>query len=218
MAIVFTSGWESSGGSDVTDGGTWSSHSGTGTLSVYNVGAAEGTYLLLASGHGNDFLTENHASSISNCAYRFYFFQSSIAVDVEGMVTMYNGGPGAFYRMHWNNATSSIQFAYVNSIGSTVQIGSDWAATANTWYQIEMLHTNATVVEWKAWSQDGSTLITSGTSSSNIQALNVERTDCGFSNNPGGTQIFGFDYINVSDAGYLGPITSGGTKRWLLVR
>jgi hypothetical protein len=243
MAIVTSGGWENA---TIYDGGTWVSGLGTTGLTVatdqYFTAGQSLKYSSTGSSQHEIWLT---SLDIADFGVRFAIrinaaYSLGTAYDIVLNVTNstsfgemielqpvnkvdyeVNHGVGSWVTDGYS-ADSNFYFAWfddgsqssLQATGGYTQV--DRQGYFDTWYQIELRFTKGTFEGGKLWSADGNTLLWQGENTTSVPNYNADRFRFGFTESPGGINIFWLDDFVINSGDWVGPRTSGsaGTGIW----
>ena len=143
---LLSSGWENSGGTDVTDGGLWT-YSGSGA-SVVTSPVHNGVYacsFTAGTGGGYSYVHANITDSSTQCNLRFYVDFSSLpsggSCPLAYIGTSYGSGSYGI-RLELNNNGAGTVFHIDDCYGNTYASGTTILKT-NVWYCVELQATES---------------------------------------------------------------------------
>jgi hypothetical protein len=197
----FTSNWE--GESTILDG-KWTGESGTvsGYLSLDKSRYLDGTRSLYYNyGSNDDFVYKTLSPAKSTVGVRFAINIKAVPSDFLVLNIRDNSGYGNMVVVVIT--TTNIQ---VYNEGSASYIGTGYTFSLNTWYQVEVVFTNNTIIKWRVWDATGRNLVKAEQSTStSVPNSNCDLFEIGGLSGPGGTAQFYFDTVALSSTGYPGP-------------
>jgi len=209
FTTIFSSGWENSGGTDVTDGGAWTSYyQGTGnTLQVSSVDKHHGNYSLRAVNGGTDEnWVRKDVGSQSTLYTRFYIKVTNLGLST---VVLYHAADVGYFTCVWITSSGNLRLRYYDG-GSTYTVTSSTTLSTNTWYCLEFKAVKSTTAgEYRVY-LDGSevtdlTQTNKNNGSGGIDFIRVGSA-CGYqSSNSLAVYI---DCVVVADT-YIGPEVAG---------
>lgn len=193
FTVLFSSGWENSGGSDVTDGGAWTGTNGSPT--VVSSPVHHGSYSAKLAGANNNCYKDLGAS-YSNLWARVYYRTDSVVTSGEwgNILGLYATTTTRVRAGIWNNGSTVRWFLNVEGTQSVYEE----AVSANTWYCLE--------IEWDAVAgecnlyRNGTLIITV---TKDVTGDTVDRFYAGWLSGSGSEDWF-IDCVAVADA-YIGP-------------
>ena len=149
MTEIFSSGWENSGGSDVTDDGAWTGSSGSPT--VVGTPVHTGSYGLKAevTVTGGCYVTKTLASSYAELYARFYVQVNAVTTQIRGFLQLndeYGNSIGAV----GVDSSRHLQLRYYNAGVQTAT--STTILTLDQWYCVELyVYQSDTVGQFKVY-------------------------------------------------------------------
>lgn len=151
FTVLFSSGWENSGGTDVTDGGAWTGTSGSPT--VVETPMHHGTYAMCADAH-NEYVRKS-IGSVSTVYARFYIYiDSASGSDYDMFAEFVDGGGIPVMRFGQGGVTSGrpLRVVYEDGHDSYQTKTSATKFDLDTWYCVEMKllrsHTDGEIHVW----------------------------------------------------------------------
>lgn len=208
MTTIFSSNWEASGGSDVTDGGLWTGSNGPPTISS---SVKYGSYSLqtTAAQYANSKVYKTLGSTYSEGYLQFRIYFNTLPADGDYIVfARYVSSSGQIMRLVLSRSGSTYILT-VENIANSTNYQYVWNGfAAETWYKIEwhaIIHgsTGATTV----YIDDSIVLNRTGIDTDIASGANINELDVGiYSNTYAASNItVYYDDVVFADA-YLGGV------------
>jgi hypothetical protein len=198
--VLFTSGWENSGGNDITDGGIWTSI--TNHPEVVTSPMHEGKYAALCNNQFGDIIIKQFTAQTQGHARVYFQYDTNPGAGNYLELLLFvdsTSRNGMILRIY--NTAGTIQwglYAYEPPAWNTYLAASP-TPQPNVWYSIELEWTGNTVGGDKVY-LDGINIL-QGTSATDI--ISVDEFDC-ISYGVAGANLY-FDDVIIADS-YIGTI------------
>jgi hypothetical protein len=216
------SGWEDSGGSDVTDGGKWSTSStSTGeTVTVSTEQKHHGSYALKCTsngGGGTEYARVSKSSlNLGSFYARAYVYITAQGCDASGdYIRFFSAYAGAneLASLGWYNNAGTLSWWLRNRSGTSYISTYSTAETRNLneWYCIELYWQNAASANVRGYINGTLRLERTAQDTDNYGNADLIHFGLPYCNGTAANTMYG-DCVIIADVGPIGPETATYTK------